>query len=130
MRITDFNNKYTKKGPTPQDMISSDIKILEKKLEGFVQIHEDNYEDLDTGIWIKYISNEGKYRSGGVLLNNKYPKYIVLKNPFTNISWCADLSTNIFFMKQSSLLNTIMIEKNNLYKLYEAGLVKILDKPQ
>lgn len=128
MRITDERNTFERPQITQQDVISSDVNLFSEKLKNFVEIHPDNLEDIDAGIWIKYISCEGKYRSGGVLKYNKAPKFFILKNPYTNLSWSVDLKKNTIFMKDISDFRTKMIEKNNLYKLYEAGLVKILDE--
>ena len=94
-----------------------------------MQIHEDNYKDIDIGIWIRYISDEGKYRSGGILVHNKAPDYFVLKNPNNEITWSVNLTKNIIFMKDIGAKREEMIEKNNLYRLYLEGYVKILDKP-
>ena len=130
MKISASENNYVKPKVTTQHIISNDMNMFKEKLEGCVQIHKDNYEDIDTGIWLKYITSDNKYRSGGILINNKFPQYFVLKNPYNNLSWCADLTKNIFFMKKTSILKEKMIEKNNLYELYKAGLVKILEEPE
>ena len=128
MRITDEKNTFERPKVTQQDIISSDMTLFSEKLKNFVEIHPDNFEDIDVGIWIKYISKEGKYRSGGVLKFNKAPKFFILKNPYTNLSWSVNLQENTIFMKDISEFRTKMIQKNNLYKLYEAGLVKIIEE--
>ena len=46
---------------------------------------------------------------------------------YNNLTWSVNLQKNIFFIKDITIFREKMIEKNNLYKLYEAGLVKILD---
>ena len=51
------------------------------------------------GAKIKYITNEGFFRYGGILINNKYPEYLVLLNPYKKITWCVDLSKNTIFME-------------------------------
>ena len=102
MKITDSNNNYNRPKVTDHDIISNDVELFKKKLEGFIQIHSDNYEDIETGLWIKYVSNEGKYRSGGILKCNKAPDYFVLKSPYNNITWCVNLQHNIFFIKDIS----------------------------
>ena len=130
MKITDSDNNCNRPEITNHDIISNDVELFKKKLEGFVQIHADNYEDIETGLWIKYVSNEGKYRSGGILKVNKSPDYFVLKSPYNNITWCVNLQKNVFFIKDVSCFREKMIQKNNLFKLYEAGLVKILDEPE
>ena len=40
--------------------------------------------------------------------------------------WSVDLTKNIIFMRDLTNKRDKMIEKNNLYKLYEAGLVQIV----
>ena len=105
------------------------IESLIKKLQNCIEIHQDNYEDLERGVWIKYITSENKYRSGGILILNKYPEYLVLKNPYKKISWCVDLSKNYIFMEDIKKKKEEKIEKDNLYKLYQEGFVKILEEP-
>ena len=130
MKIGDKNNTYEKNGATIQDLISEDVNEIKIRLQGYIQIHDDNYKDIDIGIWIRYISDTGKYRTGGILVHNKAPDYFVLKSPYNNITWCVNLQKNIFFIKDVSCFRETMIQKNNLFKLYEAGLVKILDEPE
>jgi hypothetical protein len=129
MRIGDESNTYVKETNTIQDIISNDTDEINTRLKGFVQIHEDNYKDIDIGIWVRYISEEGKYRTGGILVCNKAPKFFVLKNPKNDITWSVNLTKNIIFMKDINAQRDKMIEKNNLYRLYEAGYIKILDEP-
>ena len=128
MKISDKSNKYIRPSITEHDIITQNIDLFQEKLIGYVQIYDEHYENIDIGIWIKYISQDGKYRSGGILIINKAPLYFILKNPFNNISWSVNLSENIIFMKNISNNRTKMIEKNNLYKLYEAGMIKIVEE--
>ena len=129
MRLTDKKNNYKRPKVTIHDEISSDINLIKKKLEGYVQIHPDNFKDIDTGIWIKYITSDNKYRSGGVLINNKAPDYFVLKNNYKNLSWSVTLKDTLVFMKDVGKFREKMIERNNLYRLYEADYIKILEEP-
>mgnify|MGYP001323287863 FL=1 len=129
MKIGDENNKYERDDVTNQDLISQDINEIKARLQGFVQIHEENYKDIDIGIWVRYISDEGKYRTGGILVHNKAPDYFILKNPNNEITWSVNLKKNIIFMKDIGAKRDQMIEKNNLYRLYLEGYVKILDEP-
>ena len=128
MKISDKSNKYIRPSITEHDIITQNIDLFQEKLIGYVQIHDEHYENIEIGIWIKYISQDGKYRSGGILIINKAPLYFILKNPFNNISWSVNLSENIIFMKNISNNRSKMIEKNNLYKLYEAGMIKIVEE--
>ena len=129
MKISDEKNKYKRPKVTKQDIISNNIEIFSEKLKNFIEIHPENYCDIETGIWIKYISKEeGKYRSGGALKLNNAPEYFVLINPYTKLSWSVNLDKNIILMKDIGEMRNKMIEKNNLYKLYQEGLVQILDE--
>ena len=120
---------YNRPEFTRQDFISSNIEEMKDKLKDYVQIHPDNYIDIEVGTWVRYISHEGKYRSGGVLISNKAPEYMVLKNPYNKHNWSVNCNTNVLFIKDLSNKREEMIEKNNLYRLYLAGYVKILDQP-
>lgn len=124
------NNNYVRPEVTKNDIITNSPELLHKNLKHYVEIHPDNYIDIDTGIWIRYITNEGKYRSGGILKVNKAPEYFILKNPYCDFNWSITLDKNIIFMKNINNEKDRMIQKNNLYRLYEAGLVKILDEPE
>ena len=129
MKIGDSNNKYIKPTITPQDKINSNIDEVKSRLTDSIQIHPDNYKDIDIGIWIKYITSEGKYRSGGILICNKAPEFFVLKNPKNEITWSVNLNNCTIFMKDIGAKRDEMIEKNNLYRLYQAGYIKINDEP-
>lgn len=129
MKIGDSNNKYVKPEITQQDIINSNANEVKSRLNDCVQIHPDNFKDIDVGIWIKYITAEGKYRSGGILISNKAPEYFVLKNPRNEITWSVNLDNCSIFMKDIGSKRDEMIEKNNLYRLYQAGYIKINDEP-
>lgn len=129
MKLGDPNNTYVKPQITQQDRINSNIDEIKSRLNDCIQIHPDNFKDIDLGIWIKYITGEGKYRSGGVLISNQAPEYFVLKNPRNEITWSVNLDNCSIFMKDIGAKRDEMIEKNNLYRLYQAGYVKITDEP-
>ena len=115
---------------TMQEIISNNIELLNEKMRDFVEIHPDNYEDINRGIWIKYITHENKYRSCGIVLCNKAPHYIYIYKSKSIFKWNKKKKNNKIFIKDE-YGNKVqeMIEKNNLYKLYKAGYVKILDEP-
>jgi len=121
------STEYKRPKETAQDIISKNPEAISKKLEGFVQIHPENHGDIECGVWIKYITQDNKYRSGGLLKINKAPDYFILKSPYNNISWSVGLDRNIIFMRGQDTKLSKMVEKNNLYKLYEAGLIQIVD---
>ena len=65
---------------TEQDKISMDTDVIYNKVKGFIKLPKENYGDVPYGVWIKYVSYEGKYRNGGILIKNGAPDYFVLKN--------------------------------------------------
>lgn len=127
-----YNDNYNKNIITKQDIISNDIHLIKEKLLGFKKVEEEEIEHISLGVWIKYLNENGKYRSGGVLIVNNYPTYIVLKNPSQNKSWSVNLKKNIIFiseLKRNNVNKEIEKEKNILYKLYKKGLLEIIDEP-
>ena len=126
MKLKDISD-YVRPKETIQDKISNNPEELNKKMEGYIQIYPENYKDIECGIWVKYITEDKKYRSGGLLKLNRAPDYFVLKNSFNNLSWTVNLEKNKFFIKGTSSKLEKMVIKNNLYKLYMAGLISIKD---
>ena len=125
-RISD-NSEYIRPKYTQQDLISQNPELLEDKLKGFIMIYPQHYGEIACGSWIRYLTEEGKYRSGGVLKQNKAPDYFILKSPYNNKSWSVSLDKNTIYLRNTQIGFDKQIEKNNLYKLYEAGLVQISD---
>jgi len=72
--------------------------------------------NLSSGTHIQYVElYEGnfRYKSGGIIITNKYPDYIVLSNGRS--SWSVQLKNNIIF-KQKSIQDIITIYENIIYK--------------
>jgi hypothetical protein len=116
---------YTRPTVTRQDEISRDPALIAEKLNGFIKIFPQHYDELHGGVWIKYLNEENKYRSGGVLKVNRAPEYFILRSPYTKKSWSVSLAGKTIYMRGEDGRLDKMVEKNNLYKLYEAGLVTI-----
>ena len=127
MKISDSKD-YVRPKETQQDLISKNPEELNKKLKGFIQIYPEHYKDIECGIWIKYITPENKYRGGGTLIINHAPEYFILKSPYNNLTWPVSLEKNYIFMKGNEDTMERTLVKNNLYKLYEAGLIKIIEE--
>lgn len=130
------NNNYKNTGLTQQQKISSDINHIKQNLEGFQLAKDKNLESIPLGSWIKYISKTGLYRVGGVLTVNQAPTYFMLKNPSINKSWSVDLTKNYIYIKKDTNLDQKTTnqkkeeerEKDILYKLYQQGLLEIIEK--
>ena len=123
-------DQYTRPEYTEQDIISSDIDSIKEKLNNFVRVYPDFYKDIPCSTWIKYVTFEGLYRSGGILIANKSPKYLVLKNPIKKITWSVNLEKNYIYIENIKEKKELTLRKDNLYKLWEAGFIEILDTPK
>mgnify|MGYP001305032274 CR=1 FL=1 len=119
------NNDYIRPKVTQQDVISNDPELMREKLKGFIMIYPQHYKEINCGCWIKYITEDNKYRSGGVLKYNGAPEYFILRSPYNNKTWSVSLDKKTIYLRSKQTGFDKMIEKNNLYKLYEAGLVHI-----
>lgn len=130
------NNNYNNSGLTQQQKISSDINQIKQNLEGFKLAKDNELESISLGSWIKYVSKTGLYRVGGVLTVNQSPTYFMLKNPSINKSWSVDLTKNYIYIKKDNNIDKKNTnhkkdeerEKDILYKLYQQGLLEIIEK--
>ena len=69
---------YKKPDVTFQDTINEDKEKIIGLLEGYIRIPYNFCDKLILGSKIKYISDEGLFRTGGILIKNGFPDYIVL----------------------------------------------------
>ena len=65
-------------------------------------------------IWIRYITNQGKYRTGGILWGNFYPKHLVLLNPKSRYPWRVQIATNHFYIRDNKAKLREKYEKEKL----------------
>ena len=54
-------------------------------------------------------------------------KFIVLLNGYKKVTWSVNLRKNNIFMEDLRVKQKIKKEKDNLYKLYQAGLLRVKD---
>lgn len=121
-------DNYVKDETTYQDTINEDKDKVLELLKDYVRIPYDFCEHLVLGAKIKYISNEGYFRTGGILTKNGFPNYIVLLNPYKKITWSVNLKKNNIFMEDLRKVEKEKKDKDNLYKLYNAGMLIVKDK--
>jgi len=138
------DDEYDKPRQTMQDDLNQDKERIVKNLEGYLRIPYEECELLMEGIRIKYITEKGLFRVGGILIKNMFPKYIVLMNEYRKLSWCVDLKKNHIFMEDiDNELNERKVDtkvsvkemteeermeqeqKDNLFRLYNAGLLSL-----
>lgn len=125
-RITEDNYIKEKKGK--QDLINEDNGEIIKNLKNFISVPKEFCEYLILGSRIKYITEDGIFRYGGILINNKFPDYIILLNPYKKITWCVNLNTNNIFMEDMKKKKEEKNIKDSLFKLYEQNLLQIKEE--
>lgn len=123
-----YSEPFVKKELSTQDLISQDKNKIIEKLKGYELIEGQDLNNISLGSWIKYISNTGLFRSGGVLTANGFPDYLVLKNPTLNKSWSVNLRKNNIYVSRKKDEDSDKREKEVLYKLYKQGLLEIIEK--
>ena len=120
-------DNYVKDETTYQDTINEDKDKVLELLKDYVRIPYEFCEHLVLGAKIKYISNEGYFRTGGILTKNGFPNYIVLLNPYKKITWSVNLKKIIFLWRICEKLKRkkkIRITYTN-YIMRECLLLKI-----
>ena len=123
-------DNYVKDDTTYQDTINEDKDKVLELLKDYVRIPYDFCDHLVLGAKIKYISNDGYFRTGGILTKNGFPNYIVLLNPYKKITWSVNLKKNNIFMEDLRKVEKEKKDKDNLYKLYNAGMLVVKDKQE
>ena len=123
-------DNYVKDDTTYQDTINEDKDKVLELLKDYVRIPYEFCDHLVLGAKIKYISNDGYFRTGGILTKNGFPNYIVLLNPYKKITWSVNLKKNNIFMEDLRKVEKEKKDKDNLYKLYNAGMLVVKDKQE
>ena len=121
-------DNYVKDDITFQDTVNEDKEKVLELLKDYVRIPHEYCEHLVLGSKIKYISDEGNFRTGGILTKNGFPNYIVLLNPYKKLTWSVNLKKNNIFMEDLRKVEKEKKDKENLYKLYNAGMLVVKDK--
>ena len=124
-RIGDDN--YVKPEYSKHDELNEDSEKVIALLKDHIRVPYELLNDIIVGTRIKYITNEGLFRTGGILTKNGFPDYFVLLNPYKKLTWSVDLRKNNIFMEDLRLKQKEKAEKDNLYKLYKAGMLRIKD---
>ena len=121
-------DNYVKDDITFQDTVNEDKEKVLELLKDYIRIPHEYCEHLVLGSKIKYISDEGNFRTGGILTKNGFPNYIVLLNPYKKLTWSVNLKKNNIFMEDLRKVEKEKKDKENLYKLYNAGMLVVKDK--
>ena len=114
---------------TFQEKINAFPEVIKFHLENYVLIDPEFYKDIQPGSHIRYITEEGKFRFGGKVLLNGYPDFLVLRNYKYTTKWSINLQKNVIFLKDHDKVQKEESIKENLYNLYQAGLIQIRNTP-
>jgi len=106
-----------------------DMEKIQAFLQDYTRIFEKHVHLLPKGIGVKYINSEtGELHHGGIILKCEN-NYLLLKKPIidNNIIWNVDIAKNIIFVEDIEKRKKEQEQKKNLFKLYNAGLIKLVD---
>lgn len=127
-RLDIKTEKTNKNGvETLQDKISKGD--YSDKLEGYELAGEDELKTMEVGSLIRYITKEGKFRFGGILLKNGYPDYYMLKSENGPQTWFMKMVNQfeIYYISKSKI-NEENEVKNILYNLYQNKQIVRINK--
>lgn len=92
-----INDNYKKSSITATELLSPDE--INTRLKNFYRVSPEDVINLPIYTRIQYFQvlpdNKFKYRTGGNLIVNKFPSYLVLSNGRKN--WSVQLDTHIIF---------------------------------
>ena len=118
VKITSSKYDLSKKS-TQSKFTKGDIQ---QKLKGYKKVTSSTVHKIQPGDKIRYfVDNE--FRMGGSVKINKYPDYIVLLNPFKNISWCIQFKepTLKLYIKTLEMVKRENIERDLIYEKWKNG---------
>jgi len=124
IRIQD-DKDYIRPEKTKQDLINENKENIRNRLKNWILVPADYLDKLDLGIWIRYVSANGKFRSGGIIIKNSSPDYIVLKNPKLKVSWSVDVKKNYLFIQDIPKKQEEEKMKEVLYQLWKKGDIEL-----
>jgi hypothetical protein len=124
-RIQDSKSYKKPEGGTLQSNFTSD-KIKEK-LNNYKRMNKKDLEQVKMGTWIKYVNRSKKeFRVGGVITKLDIKSgYMILRNPYSNISWSVQIKENVFFVPDTGKMDEIKEAKDELFRLYEEGKLEL-----
>jgi hypothetical protein len=135
-----------KQRETRQDKISKDSKEFAKRFEGYIEMNNEDFANLQLGTQIRYMKHNPnskygfEFRSGGMLWKSYYPEFVVLRSNSNNqvgqyarngsSTWCVPLkSKNRYFRKDpmyQKQLNDTHERNARLYNAVKTGKMMLL----
>lgn len=137
MKKLDINFKKPEEGTFQNNMSSTEIR---KQLDGYKPLRTMEEKKILTTLpffktWVKYHGPDNKLKIGGVMIKQEYPKYIMLMNLKSKITWSVQLENNTIYIpenmlsKDSSEIDKAKMKnintKNKLMSLYKSGRLQL-----
>ena len=97
--------------------------------EYYYIIEPEDYENIQKGSEILYYYDEEKINSGKVLKLIK-PNIFIIKNDLKMAIWSLKFDDIDLYIKDYTIVRKENQLKQNLFELYNAGYIKILDEPK
>jgi|TARA_B110001469_G_C9510644_1_gene254544 hypothetical protein len=120
--ITIDNIEYV--GYEENEPNSYELKIDNK----YNKILKEDYCYIQKGSHMLYKVDENNVKSG-ILIKFIAPSIFVLKNTRYMYIWSIDIEESEIYIKDTSIIKKENRIKDELFKLYNKGYIKILDEP-
>ena len=110
-----------------------ETKVKKDEIKSFhlyYKIYPEDYDLIEKSSFIYYtIDHIGTYMNFGIVIKFIAPNTFILKNTSLLNIWSITVDDSIdIYIKDNKLVKEENIKKNNLWKLYNAGLVQILSE--
>lgn len=104
-----------------------DLEKIKQILNKYARIYPEHYKYLKNGISIAYINKEGFFIKDTVIIKNKLDeRKLFIKKNFIRLFWSLKYDNVAIYALNDFNRKVEKKKKENLYKLYEAGMVKIV----
>jgi hypothetical protein len=104
-----------------------DLEKIKQILNKYARIYPEHYKYLQNGISIAYINKEGFFIKDTVIIKNKLDeRKLFIKKNFIRLFWSLKYDNVAIYALNDFNRKVEKKKKENLYKLYEAGMVKIV----
>lgn len=111
-----------------------DLPLIKKALETYIKIEDEHTNLLPVGCYVRLLNRENGNLSKSLRVFKQYPKddpetneFILLGVLFKQRFFKYRRDKYVFFVKDKTDKELMMQEKDNLYRLYKSGLLKIME---
>ena len=106
---------------------SEDLEKIKGILKNYVRIHPKHFKFLQSGINFAYINKDGFFIRDAIIIKNKTEEdKLFVKKQFVRLFWSINYGDVAIYAHNDFNKKIEKKKKENLYKLYEAGMVKIV----